>query len=286
MPRPNSLLNKREREICERVHLIRIGIIKWSQPNLARELGLTHNQLAGLEYARAPLRYRVGNILCDRFNINQRWLATGALPQRHYVDIDPYFEAQIQPSMLFSEAYDNLLAKLVGPQLEVLAQKLFCAVEDIDKSTRRIGVSWPAGSPVAMTARIYHDRLIDWRVRKLPESKQVEIFKRLNAVLDELLPGMQPGHALSSKPHPRKSKSKELLDNQFGMMDKEGVKAKIRSLPDLINQLRELTKSRGQKAALARELKVSRQAVDQWLSGNSNPSAKTTLELLNWVEQQ
>jgi len=54
----------------------------------------------------------------------------------------------------------------------------------------------------------------------------------------------------------------------------------------LIAKLREKTKMRGQKAALARELKITRQAVDQWLSGNSKPTAETTLKLLHWVEQQ
>jgi transcriptional regulator with XRE-family HTH domain len=75
------------------------------------------------------------------------------------------------------------------------------------------------------------------------------------------------------------------LDIESLMMDKVSVKNKIRSLSDLMNALRRLTKERGQKAALARLLGVSRQAVDQWLDG-AKPSAETTFALLNWVEQQ
>lgn len=82
-----------------------------------------------------------------------------------------------------------------------------------------------------------------------------------------------------------KKESKGVLDIRLGMADKEGVKTKIRSLPDLMNRLRELTKPRGQKAALARKMNVSRQAVDQWLSRSANPSAETTLELVNWVNE-
>ena len=40
---------------------------------------------------------------------------------------------------------------------------------------------------------------------------------------------------------------------------------------------------RGQKVALAAHCKVSRQAVDQWLSGEAKPSADLTFKLLNWV---
>jgi transcriptional regulator with XRE-family HTH domain len=82
-----------------------------------------------------------------------------------------------------------------------------------------------------------------------------------------------------------KEASKVMLDNTVDVVDNEGVKRKIRSLSDLISELRKRTKVRGQKAALARHAKVTRQAVDQWLSGNSKPSAKTMFLLLKWVER-
>lgn len=81
------------------------------------------------------------------------------------------------------------------------------------------------------------------------------------------------------------SKSQLLLDISFGLMDSCGVKREIGSLSELMNALRERTKDRGRKAALARELNVSRQAVDQWLAGNAKPSAETTFALLNWVKR-
>lgn len=55
---------------------------------------------------------------------------------------------------------------------------------------------------------------------------------------------------------------------------------------DLRKRLALLTRPRGARAALARLFRVSPQAVNQWLSGDSNPTAETTLRLLQWVEQE
>lgn len=75
------------------------------------------------------------------------------------------------------------------------------------------------------------------------------------------------------------------LDIYLSFKDSHGVKREISSLADLMNAIRKRTAERGQKAALARELNVSRQAVDQWLAGNAKPSAETTFALLTWVKR-
>jgi transcriptional regulator with XRE-family HTH domain len=43
------------------------------------------------------------------------------------------------------------------------------------------------------------------------------------------------------------------------------------------------TSAPGAKTALAKEFKVSRSAVSQWLSGDTSPGAETALRLLAWV---
>jgi transcriptional regulator with XRE-family HTH domain len=92
-----------------------------------------------------------------------------------------------------------------------------------------------------------------------------------------------------SKRGPRKQPPKNSqagLDKGAVLSDTANVKRKIRSLSELVSKLRKFTKVRGQKVAVARECHVTRQAVDQWLSGDAKPSAEATFELLNWVEQQ
>jgi len=88
-----------------------------------------------------------------------------------------------------------------------------------------------------------------------------------------------------SKRGPRKTprtKSKEPLDTPKLRPYIVGVKNNIRSLKDLVAHLRKVTAPRGSKAALAREFHVTRQAVNQWLSGESAPSADIAIRLQHW----
>jgi hypothetical protein len=55
---------------------------------------------------------------------------------------------------------------------------------------------------------------------------------------------------------------------------------------DLIAEILRLTEERGAKAKLARFLQVSRQRLNEWLSGRSKPSARYLLLLLNWTRTQ
>jgi DNA-binding phage protein len=51
----------------------------------------------------------------------------------------------------------------------------------------------------------------------------------------------------------------------------------------LISRLDRLTRQRGRKALVARELGVSRQTINKWFVGSAHPNAETTLQLLEWV---
>ena len=82
-----------------------------------------------------------------------------------------------------------------------------------------------------------------------------------------------------------KNKSEVMLDNVRRLNDDSGVK-QIRSLPQLLDELRKLLKVRGAKVALSLEMNVTRQAVDQWLSGKTSPTAEMTFELISWVEKR
>jgi len=57
------------------------------------------------------------------------------------------------------------------------------------------------------------------------------------------------------------------------------------TMQTLLDRVRKATSEYGAKAALARDLGVSVANVSQWLSGSREPSGKTTLALLSWVEQ-
>jgi len=64
------------------------------------------------------------------------------------------------------------------------------------------------------------------------------------------------------------------------------VTAKQRSLwNDLRLRLRVVTENYGARAQLAREFNVKPQAVAEWLSGASAPTAENTLRLREWVSE-
>lgn len=107
-----SQLPEHEIAICRRVRQVREDL-KWSQPNFAKELGVSRVRLASYEYARAPIRYDFGSKLCRAFNINQRWLAFGKFPKKPYMETNAHLESQLKGRELFSEAIEmDVLAKV------------------------------------------------------------------------------------------------------------------------------------------------------------------------------
>lgn len=104
-----SKLPANEEAICLRVREVRLaaGI---SQTTHAGMLGITRERLASYEYARAPVRWGLGNRLCEIHLLSQRWLAAGLLPLKGFYsegDTD-----QISPSILFSEGYQALAPRI------------------------------------------------------------------------------------------------------------------------------------------------------------------------------
>lgn len=69
--------------------------------------------------------------------------------------------------------------------------------------------------------------------------------------------------------------------------DDKSAMPDINDPSDLIAQVHDFTKARGAKTSLARDvLKVSRQRLNEWLSGRSKPSAGYAIQLHNWTVKQ
>jgi DNA-binding transcriptional regulator YiaG len=83
-------------------------------------------------------------------------------------------------------------------------------------------------------------------------------------------------------PLPEKSPEKG-VDIVPAKRDNEPV---IPMLPELIERLNRATKPRGKKTELAGFLGVPLKRVSEWLSSDIEPGGKTTLKMLQWVEQQ
>lgn len=59
----------------------------------------------------------------------------------------------------------------------------------------------------------------------------------------------------------------------------------VSEMESLRAKLREATKPRGSKSALAKLMGVSRQRMNDWLKGTRCPSPETTLRLAKWASQ-
>lgn len=104
-------LPDREVDICLRIRQIRT-FLKKNQVEFASDLGITRDRLASYEYARAPVKYWLGDTFCKKFLISQRWLATGKEPQRFHVKISDEITSKIENNDLFSEVYEEHLKQI------------------------------------------------------------------------------------------------------------------------------------------------------------------------------
>ena len=131
MASPFTKLPQQEIEVCKRLLEIR-QLLDLEQRSLGSALGITRDRLASYENFRAPLRYSVGDLLCSTFNINQRWLATGRLPQTQYQPVDEQTSQQIPPRALFTEAYDTFLGAYIEQSLKSERLIAMRPIEELD----------------------------------------------------------------------------------------------------------------------------------------------------------
>lgn len=57
---------------------------RWSQYQLAEELGVTRAKLSNFELCQSPVSFAVGFEFCRRLDLSPRWLATGKEPKRPF----------------------------------------------------------------------------------------------------------------------------------------------------------------------------------------------------------
>jgi transcriptional regulator with XRE-family HTH domain len=281
-----SQLPAREMAVCERVRAVRLDV-KWNQPNFAKALGISRERLASYEYAKAPIRYELAKNICFRFNVNQRWLAEGTNPMHEYFDLSPHLEYLIKPRALFTKAYDEVLKSDIDTRWEYL--------EDLESG----GIGFPrVGTPPREIALFYLNKLIALHLRVMPDDLKGKYYKAISdgaeAFFQYHLSEIEKARASRQKENSVEKgetreaitfASQEWLDNRKPSPQTADMQ-NVRTYGDLLNRLRKITRPRGAKSELARKFEVSRQAVDQWLSGDSKPSAEIAIQLLHWKPKQ
>ena len=266
MPNANGKMNRHEQKICVRFKEARERLNQ-SERNLALLLGVTRDQLAGIEYGRTPLKSGVAISLAKFAGCNLNWLAEGSGPVFGPLP-NPNLIEQIPARSLFSQAWLKYLkkhvtrgAKYFGEGWEGLDESLLIGGEDALAYTKQdieglfkdlpAKLRWNAYAHIAKACRDY---------RQMNHAKIIELNSLAVSGLNN-----------------------DLTDAATSRKVSGDVKNK---LPSLLERLNRATKETGKMSALAAYLKVPLASVSRWLSGKREPGGETALQMLHWVEQQ
>jgi hypothetical protein len=105
-------LAKRELAIGERLKRVR-KMLRLSQGEFSKQVGITRPRLAICEELRAPLGFELGLRICRQFILSEKWLATGAGDMRQCLDLNSRGEShQLAIDTPYGQAYDRLLGAI------------------------------------------------------------------------------------------------------------------------------------------------------------------------------
>ena len=298
MPKQSGKINSAEREICVRLKLFRESI-GWRQQDFSDRLGISLNQYVGIEYARTPLKYGTAWKVREVFGLSLAWIANGKYPPNE-PDLDPWpSPATISnESALFSEISDSLRFQDLNSPAHKERQKVW-----FEEHRKR--VPFKPGRSVILA--VLQDNLVEWMAR-IPERNvqdfATEIIQCGQSYADKF--SSDPATKIDVRTRAliwgemREEVNKRLLQKHSplsgkGRLDKKNASASVSNMraevptwPELKKDIKRLTAQRGEKKALADKIGVSRQALGNWLSDDSQgtPNAALTLELLQWVRSR
>lgn len=271
VPKRSGLMSSQESVICSRLCNVRVRA-GWSQAAFAEHIGITRDQLASMEYGRTPIRYWLGDLVCQRFNVCQRWFVKGESPKRGYIGLPPEIIQEIPKGELFSTIYETRIGRIVNKQ-----------IEESEAMARTIAQQ--AGA----AGKILEDRLYNLAAcwfQRIPPHLYDDYFRELMSVSSDFFQRHRREFESGEWPPPvvvGANEEKKLLTNVTEYAKHATVKSEM---ANLLKRLQKATSQRGTKSKLAKLLGVPLANVSQWLSGEREPGGETTLRLLRWVEQQ
>lgn len=255
MARKNPLSDS-EIAVCRRLRELRRDALL-SRVAFAKAIGVDTGRYANYEHGRARLPYMVGVQVCERFDINQRWLATGKTPMR------PFFKAAPVNGehKSFLNVYQQDLARHVDQRWNT--EKVLATVG---------GMREDSGFP-------YYPRI----GAAFPEVATVALQKQISAALDEL-PDEAQGRYIATLV---KASQAFLRGPKNEVLTTSGISEQSTpvalSLKELLNRVSAATTARGKKGELASFLRVSPSRLSEWLAGDHEPGAEVALRMLGWV---
>lgn len=166
-------------------------------------LSISLDQLKSIEHARTALRADIGSTICERFSINQRWLATGQLPQKPFISAFAGYFTSVPHGTTYAFAYDDLLETAMDAYFAALKalQDGSGSVKDLGKvlsSTVRQESKF--ASLEAFRDFVFENhlvRLLSVSAGRLP----AKLFPLLYEELDTFLEAFEEKHRLEIRQH-------------------------------------------------------------------------------------
>jgi transcriptional regulator with XRE-family HTH domain len=283
---------QRELEICARVRLFRKEHLKWSQPTFARELQVDSFYLSNLEQGRTPLRFALANRMLAAFPLDPQWLRSGEGPMLApgKYPKETYPSANDDERGLFSTVFDEKIAPFVGANTDLRLRRLGSFSHLVgfgDASPQcRLSAHWALS-----------EDLFRW-LTQIPDAHFVHFLKSVQKHAADTIEQYEKDSSkiVSQRLHDMirlrdrselrkflltKKRKEELTNNEEALDSSPAVKMSL--VQGVIAKVKAATEARGSRSRLAGYLGVPPQRLNDWLSGEHEPSAETALRLLDWV---
>ena len=266
-------MTTRDRAIAKRVRVIRFHN-QLSIPEFGRKLGVTFNQIAGVEYERTPLTVQIADKISEQFDVNLHWLATGRGRMQPGCGLILLFCPQIKGFSPFSDVDIEAFlqsVKSAGAHNWRVVEVMFSGGLEIKSEAH--------ASEIAATIHLHFDQLFQ-EIPLTAKRKLLPLLIRTLVKFDtDWVLGNQtnPGENITMLPHAaKKALTDDSLKGKVGV-----VKSDIQKL---IEQVKRKAARPGAKADLARTLDVAPARITEWLSGKKEPGGDYALRLQKWVE--
>lgn len=259
-----------EVDVCLRLAMARRKV-GHSQSALAERVGATRDQIANVEAKRTPLAFRLGLGICRDLNLNPLWLASGEGGEHPYFELNAGEIERVSAGSIFRLV---ILTRF-------LEELRFMALGELK------AVGYGDGSEQGLLAKFEHDLASLSRVylRAVPPGRRPELVAHITRAFAQfsVLDQERPENPTRTK---GRSVSQPVVDNVLERHRLADVSKPGDALTKLIRRAKVICAQAGTQSRLARDLGVSRQAVNRWFSGDSAPSADLALRLVEWINQE
>ena len=276
--RPSAILW--DSEIAGRVREYREET-RWSQKAFAKKIGITHDQMLGIEYIRTPLRYVVAWRMMEEFGLPPAWLAFGNTFQGR--------QSWKYPHPNHPKLTNRALLRIVADMVE----------RGEFEEPQPIGPGPTQSDPGAKLL----DKLIGLEMKgkvwatRAPDAALDELFQRVEQAGDSFLAAQKPEAEDAARRRREalawaRERAKQRVRYEKEPWEKQKIddiqlqcitKPVQATLKDVLTDVRNATVDRGMKKALAAELHVSPQQLTNWLNGHGSPGGAHAMELYSWV---